>query len=92
VKAGDRILFAYTGNDITLDDQEYLILREEDILAKLSGIAKAASARSNFSRHNGFQRHPRRFTRRVKSNGKTNCTGENSRQAICAVSIFSGRW
>jgi len=35
VKAGDRILFGkYTGNDITLDDQEYLILREEDILAK----------------------------------------------------------
>ena len=46
VKAGDRILFGkYTGNDITLDDQEYLILREEDILAKLSGIAKAASGK-----------------------------------------------
>jgi len=28
-----------------LDDQEYLILREEDILAKLSGIAKAASGK-----------------------------------------------
>jgi chaperonin GroES len=46
VKAGDRILFGkYTGNDITMDDQEYLILREEDILAKLSGIAKAASGK-----------------------------------------------
>jgi chaperonin GroES len=46
VKAGDRILFGkYTGNDITLEGQEYLILREEDILAKLSGIAKAASGR-----------------------------------------------
>ena len=46
VKAGDRILFGkYTGNDITLGGQEYLILREEDILAKLSGIAKAASGR-----------------------------------------------
>src|SRR6266850_2062879 len=49
VKAGDRILFGkYTGNDITLDDQEYLILREEDILAKLSGIAKAASGKKKF--------------------------------------------
>jgi chaperonin GroES len=46
VKAGDRILFGkYTGNDITLDGQEYLILREEDILGKLSGIAKAASGK-----------------------------------------------
>jgi hypothetical protein len=28
---------------IKIDDQEYLILREEEILAKLGGIAKAAS-------------------------------------------------
>lgn len=46
VKAGDRILFGkYTGNDITIDDQEYLILREDEILAKVSGIAKAASSK-----------------------------------------------
>src|ERR1700726_4147405 len=46
VKVGDRILFGkYTGNDITIDDQEYLILREEEILAKISGMAKAASGR-----------------------------------------------
>jgi chaperonin GroES len=46
VKAGDRILFGkYTGNDITIDDQEYLILREEEILAKVGGIAKAASSK-----------------------------------------------
>ena len=44
VKAGDRILFGkYTGNDIKIDEQEYLILREEEILAKVGGIAKAAS-------------------------------------------------
>jgi chaperonin GroES len=46
VKAGDRILFGkYTGNDIKIDDQEYLILREEEILAKFSGRAKAASSK-----------------------------------------------
>jgi chaperonin GroES len=46
VKVGDRILFGkYTGNDITMDDQEYLILREEEILGKLSGAAKAASGK-----------------------------------------------
>ena len=46
VKVGDRILFGkYTGNDIKIDDQEYLILREEEILAKLSGMAKSASGK-----------------------------------------------
>jgi chaperonin GroES len=46
VKVGDRILFGkYTGSDIKIDDQEYLILREEEILAKVSGMAKAASSK-----------------------------------------------
>ncbi len=46
VKVGDRILFAkYTGSDIKIDDQEYLILREDEILAKLSRAAKAASGK-----------------------------------------------
>ena len=46
VKVGDRILFGkYTGSDIKIDDQEYLILREEEILAILSGMAKAASGK-----------------------------------------------
>ena len=43
VKAGDRVLFGkYGGTEIKIEDQEYLILREEEILAKLSGAAKAA--------------------------------------------------
>ena len=46
VKAGDRILFGkYTGNDITLEGEEYLILREEDILGTISGMAKAAAGK-----------------------------------------------
>jgi chaperonin GroES len=46
VKVGDRILFGkYTGNDIKIGGQEYLILREEEILAKVGGIAKAASGK-----------------------------------------------
>jgi chaperonin GroES len=46
VKVGDRILFGkYTGNDILVDDQEYLIVREEEILAKISGMTKAASGK-----------------------------------------------
>ena len=46
VKVGDRILFGkYTGNDINIDDQEYLIVREEEILVKLSGMAKSAAGK-----------------------------------------------
>jgi chaperonin GroES len=46
VKVGDRVLFGkYTGNDINVDDHEYLILREEEILAKFSVAAKAASGK-----------------------------------------------
>ncbi len=36
VKAGDRILFGkYAGSEVKLDDKEYLILREDDVLAIL---------------------------------------------------------
>ncbi|MFY9531705.1 MAG: co-chaperone GroES [Candidatus Acidiferrales bacterium] len=46
VKVGDRILFGkYSGNDIKIDDQEYLILKEDEILAKISGAAKAAGSK-----------------------------------------------
>jgi chaperonin GroES len=34
VKAGDKILFdKYSGSEVKVDDEEYLILREEDVLA-----------------------------------------------------------
>src|SRR5207302_3808346 len=46
VRVGDRILFGkFTGSEIETDDQEYLILREEEILVKVSGMAKAASGK-----------------------------------------------
>ncbi|MGA2724660.1 MAG: co-chaperone GroES [Bryobacteraceae bacterium] len=36
VKAGDRILFGkYSGSDIKIDGQEYLILKEDEILGVL---------------------------------------------------------
>ena len=36
IKAGDRILFGkYSGSEVKIDDKEYLILREEDVLAIL---------------------------------------------------------
>ena len=36
VKAGDRILFGkYSGSEVKIDGQEYLIMKEEDILGIL---------------------------------------------------------
>ena len=38
VKVGDRILFGkYSGSEITLDGEEMLIMREDDILGVLEG-------------------------------------------------------
>jgi len=38
VASGDKVLFGkYAGTEIKYDDEEYLILREEDILAKIVG-------------------------------------------------------
>ena len=37
VKAGDRVLFGkYAGSEVTLDGQEYLIMKEDDVLGVLS--------------------------------------------------------
>jgi chaperonin GroES len=43
VKAGDRILFGkYSGTEIKLEGQDYLILREDEIIGILTQAGKAA--------------------------------------------------
>jgi chaperonin GroES len=43
VKVGDRILFGkYSGNDIRVDGEEYLIMREDDVLGVLDAAPKVA--------------------------------------------------
>jgi co-chaperonin GroES (HSP10) len=45
-KVGDRVLFGkYSGNDIKIDDEEFMILKEDEILAKLAPNAKAAGGK-----------------------------------------------
>ncbi|HXP84672.1 MAG TPA: co-chaperone GroES [Bryobacteraceae bacterium] len=45
VKPGDRILFGkYSGSDIKLDGNEYLIMREDEVLGVLDGGSKKAKA------------------------------------------------
>ncbi len=41
VKAGDRILFGkWSGNEVTIDGEELLIMKESDVMAVLEGKAK----------------------------------------------------
>ena len=47
VKAGDRILFGkYSGNEIRLDGEEYIIMREEDVLGIFDAGPKAVQKAS----------------------------------------------
>jgi chaperonin GroES len=47
VQAGDRILFGkYSGSDIKLDNEEYLIMREDEVLGILDAQPKAAKKAS----------------------------------------------
>jgi len=44
VKAGDHILFGkYSGQEIKLDGEEYLIMREDEVLAVLDAAASSKS-------------------------------------------------
>jgi chaperonin GroES len=46
VKVGDRVLFGkYSGNEISVDGEEYFIIEEKDVLAKIGGAAKAAGGK-----------------------------------------------
>jgi chaperonin GroES len=46
VKAGDRILFGkYSGAEIKMDGQEFLILREEEVLGIIEGKAATVSGK-----------------------------------------------
>ncbi|HYO80650.1 MAG TPA: co-chaperone GroES [Bryobacteraceae bacterium] len=45
VKPGDRILFGkYSGSEIKLDGNEYLIMREDEVLGVLTGGSNTAKA------------------------------------------------
>ena len=62
VKAGDRILFGkYSGSDIKLDGNEYLIMREDEVLGVLEGGDQQGQGLSF------------RLLRRSKYGSKTNC-------------------
>jgi len=44
VKAGDRILFGkYSGTEIKIDEEEYLIIREDEVLGILESTKQSAA-------------------------------------------------
>jgi chaperonin GroES len=46
VKVGDKLLFGkYAGTEVKLDNEEYLILREDDVLGIIETAAKAKGAK-----------------------------------------------
>ncbi len=51
VKEGDRILFGkYSGTEIKLDGEDYIIMREEEVLGILTGTSAPAKKESAGSR------------------------------------------
>jgi chaperonin GroES len=45
LKAGDRILFGkYSGSEVKIDGEEYLIMREDEVLGVIEGTAKSQNA------------------------------------------------
>jgi len=45
VKAGDTILFGkYSGTEIKIEGEEYLILREDEVLGVIEGVRELAKA------------------------------------------------
>lgn len=46
LKPGDKVLFGkYAGTEVKLDNEEYLILREDDVLGVIEATAKGKSAK-----------------------------------------------
>ena len=47
LKVGDKVLYAkYAGNEFKLDDIEYLIISEKDVLAIVAGNGRAAKSKT----------------------------------------------
>jgi chaperonin GroES len=46
IKVGDKVLFGkYSGTEVKLDGEEYLILREDDVLGVIEAAAKGKGAK-----------------------------------------------
>ena len=57
VKEGDRILFGkYSGTEIKIDGEDFIIMREEEVLGILTGASSSSSSSSNKKETAGSRR------------------------------------
>jgi chaperonin GroES len=60
VKAGDKVLFGkYSGTDIKIDGEEYLILREDEVLAVIGSPNTPQASKKKETGKNGTTDHVR---------------------------------
>jgi chaperonin GroES len=57
VKDGDRILFGkYSGTEIKIDGEDFIIMREEEVLGVLTGASSSTTSSSNKKETTGSRR------------------------------------
>jgi chaperonin GroES len=57
VKEGDRILFGkYSGTEIKIDGEDFIIMREEEVLGVLTGASSSTTSSSNKKEATGSRR------------------------------------
>jgi chaperonin GroES len=57
VKDGDRILFGkYSGTEIKIDGEDFIIMREEEVLGVLTGASSSTTSSSNKKETAGSRR------------------------------------
>jgi chaperonin GroES len=57
VKEGDRILFGkYSGTEIKIDGEDFIIMREEEVLGVLTGASSSTTSSSNKKETTGSRR------------------------------------
>ena len=57
VKEGDRILFGkYSGTEIKIDGEDFVIMREEEVLGVLTGASSSTTSSSNKKETAGSRR------------------------------------
>ena len=79
VKAGDLILFGkYSGQEIKLDGEEYLIMREDEVLAVIDG-GDEEEVRIGGLEESADRRHRRQWQNRL-------CTASSHGRPCCAAS------
>jgi len=73
VKAGDKILFGrYAGQEVNLDGQEYLIMKEDDVLAVIEGATPKKPVVTRTIENNVKKRMTKKIAKKSKVIAKSN--------------------